>query len=114
MSSTTDYADFVVEQLATCGSVSTRRMFGEFALYVDTKVAGLICDDTVFIKVTAPGLAFLEAADIEPEYGKPYPGAKDYLVLSFLDQVDLATGLVNATMPAVPAPKPKKPRPKKG
>lgn len=113
MGSTSEYAEYVVDQLAACGEVSTRKMFGEYGVYVGTKVAGFICDDTLLIKVTEPGLTMLESAEIVPEYGKPYPGAKDYLVVTFLDQAELAAEFVSASVAAIPEPKPKKPRAKR-
>lgn len=113
MASTSGYADYVVEQLAPCGAVSTRKMFGQYAVYVGAKVAGFICDDTLLIKVTQPGLAMLDQSQISAEYGKPYPGAKDYLVVTFLDQSALAAEFVAASIEAIPEPKPKKPRAKR-
>lgn len=51
-------------------------MFGEYALYVDDRVVGLICDETLFIKMTEPGRKF---AGKFYEEGCPYPGAKVWM-----------------------------------
>jgi TfoX/Sxy family transcriptional regulator of competence genes len=48
-------------------------MFGEYALYCDDKVVGLICDDNLFIKITEPGKKFVGKYYQE---GHAYPGAK--------------------------------------
>jgi DNA transformation protein and related proteins len=57
MSTKQDTVDFICEQSGLPGRISARRMFGEFALYVDGKVIGLVCDDTLYIKPTEPGRA---------------------------------------------------------
>lgn len=51
-------------------------MFGEYALYADGKVVGLVCDDRVFVKVHEASKA-LEGSEQAP----PYPGAKPYYVV---------------------------------
>ncbi len=47
--------DYLLEQLAGAGDISTRKMFGEYALYHESKVVAFICDDRLFIKPTEPG-----------------------------------------------------------
>ena len=37
--------------------VTTRKMFGEHAVYLDGKVVALLCDDRLFIKPTPRALA---------------------------------------------------------
>lgn len=53
MASTQRTVDYLLEQLAGAGDVSTRKMFGEYALYCEGKVVAFICDDRLFIKPTA-------------------------------------------------------------
>jgi TfoX/Sxy family transcriptional regulator of competence genes len=77
MSSKQSTVDFLVEQMAGAGAVSAKKMFGEYGLYCDGKMVGLICDDQLFIKPTAPGKAF--AGDLRE--GCPYPGAKPCLLV---------------------------------
>ena len=99
--------DFIVEQIQGRRPVSARAMFGEFALYCDGKVVGLICDDTLFLKDTPGARAILAA----PELGPPYPGARPHLVASaLLDDPDGLRAVVHAISDDLPAPKPKKPR----
>jgi DNA transformation protein and related proteins len=40
-----EFATFVCEQLRGAGEISSRRMFGEAAIYLQDKVAGLVCDN---------------------------------------------------------------------
>ena len=109
MGSTAGFATYIVEQLRDVREVSTRRMFGEFALYVGVKVVGFICDDQLFLKPTPEGLAVLADNDLDPEYVPAYPGSKDYLLID-IDSSEILCGLVRATADALPVPPPKKPR----
>jgi TfoX/Sxy family transcriptional regulator of competence genes len=87
-----------------------RRMFGEYALYLDGIVVAFVCDDTLFIKPTASALVILPDA----ERGPAYPGSKDYIIGSeALDDPDLCARALRAVAADAPPPKPKKPRAKK-
>jgi len=46
-----DYVQYVLEQLARLGSVTSRRMFGGVGLYCEGLFFGLISDDTLYFKV---------------------------------------------------------------
>ncbi len=50
MSVSNDYRDFVLEQLAPAGRVTSRAMFGGVGLYLDGLFFALIDDDTLFFK----------------------------------------------------------------
>ncbi|MFO1202519.1 MAG: TfoX/Sxy family protein, partial [Tabrizicola sp.] len=58
--------------------LSARKMFGEYALYLDGKVVALVCDDQLFLKPT-PGA---QAALPDCPTGAPYPGAKLHLLVT--------------------------------
>ena len=45
MASHLSYVNFVCEQMAGAGTITWRRMFGEFSLYCDGKFFGVICGD---------------------------------------------------------------------
>ncbi len=45
--------------MAGAGEARARKMFGEYALYVDGKVVALVCDDHLFVKLTEPGTKFV-------------------------------------------------------
>ena len=79
MSTSPDTIIYLSDQLTQLGTrIRTRKMFGEYALYCDEKVVGLICDDQVFIKITGPGKDFMGPNYVE---GLPYPGAKPYMLV---------------------------------
>lgn len=102
---------FVAEQLAGAGSVSTRKMFGEYAVYLDGKVVALVCNDSLFIKPTPGALSLLS----HPEMGVPYPGAKPHIAAdTLLDEPELLVQVFRAVSQDLPAPKPKKARRPKG
>jgi len=97
--------DFVLEQIAGAGEVSARKMFGEYGVYCDGRIVGLICDDTFFVKPTSAGEAFAPGL----ERGPPYPGAKLYLRIDAdrLEDADWLADLVRRTTAELPLPKPK-------
>lgn len=51
MTVTPAYREFVIDQLASLGRVSVKRMFGGAGLYRDGVFFGLIDDDTVYLRV---------------------------------------------------------------
>lgn len=86
-------------------TLTAKRMFGEYGLYLDGIVVAFICDDTLFIKPTPSALAVLPDAP----RGPAYPGSKDYIVGSeTLDDPDLCARALRAVAADAPPPKPKK------
>ena len=84
--------------------LSSRKMFGEYALYLDGKTVAFVCDDTLFIKPTPGALALLP----DSERGPAYPGSKDYIVGSeVLDDPGLCARVLRQVAADMPAPKPK-------
>lgn len=101
--------EYILEQLSSVPHVSTRKMFGEYALYCNGRVVGLVCDDTLFIKITEPGKRFVGEYYQE---GFAYPGAKESMLIDgdrIEDQAWLSE-LIQITAENVPLPKKKKPK----
>ena len=71
--------DYILDQLVSVGETSARKMFGEYALYCDGKVVGLVCDDTLYIKITEPGKVFVGKFYQE---GNAYKGANTSMVIN--------------------------------
>ena len=103
MATSADYLTFVLEQLPPLGVVRSRKMFGEYMVYVNDKPVLLVCDNTVFVKIV-PELAALMA---DAERGLPYEGAKEHYILD-IDDTDLARQVVAVLETVTPLPKPKK------
>ncbi|MEG1196495.1 MAG: TfoX/Sxy family protein [Clostridia bacterium] len=104
MASTEEYVQYVCEQMSGAGTITYKKMFGEYTIYCDKKVLGLICDNQVFIKPTAAADAMMPTAARMP----PYEGAKPHIVLDDLDDTAFLTAFIFATCRELPLPKPKK------
>lgn len=104
MASKQDFVDYVFEQLNLADRVSFKKMFGEYALYVDAKVVALVCDNQLFVKPTAAGKRLAGNIAEAP----PYPGAKLYFLVSErLEDRDFVRQLFLVTASELPLPKPK-------
>jgi len=55
MASDQNFVDFVIEQIQNIGTISAKKMFGEYGIYCDGKLFGVICDNKLFIKPTSKG-----------------------------------------------------------
>jgi len=104
MATTPQTVDFICAQSGLAQRITARKMFGEYALYVDGKVVALVCDDTLFVKPTPMGAALLGAVDLQP----PYPGAKPHFCITEqLDDRELLQRVLLLTAEAMPTPKAK-------
>lgn len=99
---------FIADQSGLGARLTWKRMFGEYALYLDAKVVAFVCDDKLFLKPTDAGRALLGA----PTEAPAYPGSKNYFLLQEeLESPSLLRAALEVTGAAVPLPKPKpKPR----
>ena len=111
MATDQDFIDYVAEQAGLGERLTRRKMFGEYAFYVDGKVVAFACDNSLFVKPSAAAAALAPGLPQRP----PYPGAKDYPVVDeLLDDADALHRLLLETAALMPEPKPKKPRKARG
>lgn len=104
MATSADTIDRLLDTLSPL-SLSARKMFGEYALYLDGKVVALVCDDQLFLKPTPGAQAALPGSPT----GHPYPGAKLHLLVTdALDDPDRVVAALKAIAADLPPPKPKK------
>ena len=103
MASDQEFVRFVCEQLRGAGEISSRRMFGEAAVYLEDKVIGLVCDNQFFLKPTEAGRAMIGV----PTEAPPFPGASGWFLMSDLDDPEFIAELARATFVALPAAKSK-------
>jgi DNA transformation protein len=96
-----DFISFVCEQLQGAGEISSRRMFGEAAVYLQDKVVGLVCDNQLFVKPTEAGRAKIGV----PVEVPPFPGASKWFLLADLDDLEFLADLIRTTADALPVPK---------
>ncbi len=99
-----EFMDYVADQFSKAGEVTYKKMFGEYGFYLDGKLVGLVCDDTVYIKPTEAGRALLG----QPVLAPPYEGAKDYFRLDDIEDREAMAALLRAGWEELPFPKPKK------
>lgn len=105
MSTDRDFIDYIVEQAGFGADLTYRRMFGEYALYLDEKVIGFACDNCFFLKPSNAVIPELEGVPRRP----PYPGAQNYPVIDeFLDDTEMLRMILRKTEQALPLPKPKR------
>lgn len=105
---------FLLDQLESLPHVTSRRMFGEYALYLEGKVVAFVCDDTLFLKPTEPGDARL-LAEGKFDAAPAYPGSKLYrrITADLWEDREWLAGLLQLTAGALPEPKPRAPKPKR-
>jgi TfoX/Sxy family transcriptional regulator of competence genes len=105
MATDKSFIDYVAEVVGLGARLTHRKMFGEYALYVDEKVVAFACDGSLFVK---PSEAAARLAPDLPQ-GPPYPGAKDYPIADeLLDEPEALRRLLLETAAVMPLPKPKK------
>ena len=103
MACTTDFVQYVVDQCSTAGEITVKKMFGEYGIYCNGKIFGLLCDDCLYIKPTETGKKKLKSIDLRP----PYPGAKDYFYIADLEDHEVLAEIVRETYKELPEPKPR-------
>lgn len=105
MASDQEFVNYVVNQMENAGSITFRKMFGEYAIYCDGKVVALVCDNQLFVKPTSAGRSFIRNIVEAP----PYPGAKlSFLIEDKLEDHKWLSKLISITAAELPIPKPKK------
>ena len=87
----------VIDQCSGAGEIAVKKMMGDYCIYCDGILFGLICDNNFYVKVTEPGKAVLKEVILRP----PYDGAKDYFYISDVDDRDYLTALIKATLPTL-------------
>lgn len=104
MASDKDFVDFIVDQISDAGFIKSRQMFGEYAIYNNSKVVALICDNQLFVKQTEGGRKFIGEVVEAPAY----PGAKmSFLIDDKFEDKQWITELITITTNELPEPKKK-------
>ena len=99
--------DYILDQLLSVEDVSSRKMFGEYALYCEGRVVALVCDDMLFVKITEEGKVFVGKYYKE---GNAYKGAKVSMVIDEerIEDREWLSELIRITAENIPLPKKKK------
>ena len=105
MASDPNFVDFVLEQIKNAGEITAKKMFGEYGIYSNEKIFGLICDNKLFIKPTNSGRKFIGNVVEAP----PYEGAKpSFLIEEKIEDRDWLSELIRISLKELPPAKPKK------
>lgn len=62
MASSPELVQYIADQLSPCGTITFKKMFGEYGLYLNGKMFASVCDDTLFVKPTKAGRALVPVA----------------------------------------------------
>lgn len=103
MATTQEYVDFVCEQLRGDWNLRSKKMFGEFMVYVNDKPVVLVADNTVFVKQHECIEGLMSGA----QKGRPYESAKEHYILDVEDRA-LARRVITELEQVTPLPKPRK------
>ena len=104
MASNPDFVQFIVDQCSGAGEITAKKMMGDYCVYCDGVLFGLVCDNNLFVKPTYAGASKLKDVVMRA----PYPGAKDHFYIDDVDDRDYLADLIKATLPALPKPKARK------
>ena len=81
MACSTEFIDFICQTLSPLGEVRSRKMMGDYVIYVNGKCVITACDNNAYVK-KLPCIAGIMA---DAESGCPYPGAKEAYILDLSD-----------------------------
>lgn len=104
MASNPDFVQYIADQCGGAGEIMVKKMFGDYGIYCDSIIFGLICDNCFYLKPTEAGRAMLRIVDMRP----PYDGAKDYFFIEDVDDRDYMSELVKTTCKELAIQKPKR------
>ncbi len=105
MATDRSFVEFIADQVENAGQITYKMMFGEYALYCNGKVVGLVCDNQLYIKPTEAGRTFIGNVQEAP----PYPGAKpSFLIDERIEDREWMSNLVRITYNELPEQKVKK------
>lgn len=103
MASRHEFVQYTTDQLSGAGTITYRKMFGEYGIYCDGKFFALICNDQLFVKITEAGKRLGPSLETAP----PYEGAKPHFLIDDIDNKEFLTEFVSETCKELPLPKKK-------
>ena len=101
MASNADFVQYIADQCSGAGEIRVRKMFGEYGIYCNEKIFGLICDDCFYIKPVDTLLPLLRTICMR----SPYEGAKEYFYIADVDDGDYLSTLVREACKVLPESK---------
>lgn len=104
MASKEGLVQYIAEQMSGAGSIRYRKMMGDYCVYCDEKVIGLICDNQLFLKNTPSAQEMLNGLPM----ACPYKGAKKAFVVEDIDNRDFLAEVVCQIAKDLSVPKKRK------
>lgn len=77
MATSKDFTQYILDNIHSPKS-RVRAMFGEYAIYYEEKVVALLCDNTLFAKISENNKKFLG----NNKTGPAYPGSKNFYIIT--------------------------------
>lgn len=103
MPSSREYMEFVLEQLSEAEGIASRKMMGEYLLYVHGRLIGGVYDNRLLVKPTPSARALMPDAPQEI----PYPGAGPMLLVEDMENRPFLSALCRALYNDLQAPRKK-------
>lgn len=100
MACSVDFIDYLCEILSPLGEVRSRKMMGDYVIYVNEKCVITACDNIAFVKK----LPCIDGLMRDAETGTPYPGAKEAYILD-LDNRTQTLKAISELWEHIPFPK---------
>ncbi|MDE7419615.1 MAG: TfoX/Sxy family protein [Muribaculaceae bacterium] len=103
MACSIEFIEYICNVLAPLGEVRSRKMMGDYVIYVNEKCVITACDNIAYVK-KLPCISELMA---DAECGCPYQGAKEAYILDVADS-HKALKVVETIWGVLPFPKSRK------
>lgn len=103
MACSIDFIESLCRMLSPLGDVRSRKMMGDYLIYVNEKCIITACDNVAYVKKHPCIAELMSKADC----GCPYKGAKEAYILN-LDDSSTTLKVVEQLWPLLPFPKSKK------
>ncbi len=104
MANNADFVQYITDQCSGAGEIVAKKMFGDYGVYCNGNIFGLVCDDCFYLKPTEAVRDLLLQVEMRP----PYEGAKPYYYIADVDDRDYLVMLVRETCKHLPEPKKRK------
>lgn len=103
MACNTDFIESICSALSPLGEVTSRKMMGDYVIYLNGKCVITACDNIAFVK-KLPCIGSLMA---DAESASPYPGAKEAYILDLGERRKMLK-VIETLWEALPFPKARK------
>ena len=77
MATDIDFVNYLIDQIKGIGVVMSKKMFGEYMVYVNQKPVILVCNNTAYVKMLENIKPYFENGETD----FPYKGAKEHYIL---------------------------------